>query len=168
MILVTQVATFLRGRRDVVINKRTVNLQVIVRAVSIITISVLVIFLALFLLCLTEKLPFMTFLFEVVSAFGTAGLSLGGTAYLSAFGKIVIMCVMFFGKVGPLTLAFSVTRRARVDIRYPDGEIYTGEAEIKKKPGIGLLKRRICSENIMILKQSHDEKLKGPKYMSNI
>ncbi|RYL93963.1 TrkH family potassium uptake protein [Sporolactobacillus sp. THM19-2] len=126
MIVVAEVATFLRGRREVVLNKRTIKHQVIVRAVSIISISVAVVFLALFLLCLSEDLPFMMILFEVISAFGTAGLSIGATSELSVFGQIVIMCVMFFGKVGPLTLAFSVTRRSKVDIRYPDGEIYTG------------------------------------------
>lgn len=126
MIVIAQVATFLHGRREVVLNKRTIKNQVIVRAVAIISISVLVILFALFLLCLSENQPFLTILFEVVSAFGTAGLSLGATPLLSDFGQVVIMCVMFFGKVGPLTLAFSVTRRLKVDIRYPDGEIYTG------------------------------------------
>ncbi|SFG96467.1 trk system potassium uptake protein TrkH [Sporolactobacillus nakayamae] len=126
MIIIAQVFTFLKGRREVVINKRTVNHQVIVRAVSIISISVIVVLLAVFLLCLSENQPFVVILFEVISAFGTAGESIGATAHLSAFGKIVIMCVMFFGKVGPLTLAFSVTKRSHVDIRYPDGEIYTG------------------------------------------
>ncbi|MCI1857402.1 MAG: TrkH family potassium uptake protein [Sporolactobacillus sp.] len=126
MIVIAQVATFLHGRREVVLNKRTIKRHVIVRAVSIITISVLVILLALFLLCLSEKLPFLTILFEVVSAFGTVGLSIGATAQLSVFGQFVIMGVMFFGKVGPLTLAFSVARRSKANIRYPDGEIYTG------------------------------------------
>jgi trk system potassium uptake protein TrkH len=126
MIIIAQVFTFLKGRREVVINKRTVNHQVIVRAMSIISISLIVVLVALFLLCLSEDQPFMVILFEVISAFGTAGESIGATAHFSAFGKVVIMCVMFFGKVGPLTLAFSVTKRSHVDIRYPDGEIYTG------------------------------------------
>ncbi|MCO7177106.1 TrkH family potassium uptake protein [Sporolactobacillus kofuensis] len=126
MIVIAQVFTFLKGRREVVINKRAVNHQVIVRAVSIISISIIVILIALFLLCISENQPFEVILFEVISAFGTAGESIGATAHLTPFGKVVIMGVMFFGKVGPLTLAFSVTRRSHVDIRYPDGEIYTG------------------------------------------
>lgn len=126
MIIIAEVISFLKGKKDVVLLKRTINHPVIVRAVSITSISVLVIFIALFLLCITEDMSFLMILFEVVSAFGTAGESIGATADLSGLGQVIIMCVMFFGKVGPLTLAFSVARPSRVDIHYPDGEIYTG------------------------------------------
>ncbi|BBN97838.1 MULTISPECIES: TrkH family potassium uptake protein [Sporolactobacillus] len=126
MIVLAQMLTFLKGRREVVINKRTIRHQVIIRAVSVISISLIVVLIGLFLLCLSEDQPFLVILFEVISAFGTAGESIGATADLSPFGKAVIMLLMFFGKVGPLTMAFSVTKRSHVDIRYPDGEIYTG------------------------------------------
>ena len=50
--------------------------------------------------------------FEAASALGTVGLSLGATPHLSAAGKLVVMGLMFVGRVGPLTLAYSLGRGA--------------------------------------------------------
>jgi trk system potassium uptake protein TrkH len=47
--------------------------------------------------------------FETFSAFGTVGLSMGITPYLSSLGKIIIITVMFIGRVGPLTLLLALT-----------------------------------------------------------
>lgn len=55
---------------------------------------------------LTENFSFIQLLFETISAFGTVGLTMGITAKLSAFGKCIIMFVMFCGLIGPLTLVF--------------------------------------------------------------
>ncbi|MDF2910174.1 MAG: Ktr system potassium transporter [Sporolactobacillus laevolacticus] len=99
------------------------------RAMAIVLISGLFILLILFLLSLTEHAPFLPILFKVVSVFGTVGLSMSLTLDLSEFGKWVIMCVMFFGKVGMLTLTFSIARRSHVDIRYPNGRFIRGEVQ---------------------------------------
>ena len=48
--------------------------------------------------------------FEVFSAFGTVGLSLGMTAKLNSVGKIVIVLTMFIGRIGPLTLLYAFSR----------------------------------------------------------
>jgi trk system potassium uptake protein TrkH len=50
---------------------------------------------------------FVEYLFETVSAFGTVGLSMGITPHLSTGQKLAIILMMFAGRVGPLTLAFS-------------------------------------------------------------
>ncbi|RYM05495.1 Ktr system potassium transporter B [Sporolactobacillus sp. THM7-7] len=126
ILIVAEVIAFLKGKKEVVLMKRTISQQIIARAMAITFISVFVVFLALLLLSLTEDLPFLDLTHEVVSAFGTAGASTGVTSHLTDFGKFVIICVMFFGKIGPLTLAFSFARRSPANIRYPDGEIYTG------------------------------------------
>jgi len=55
---------------------------------------------------------FVEYLFETVSAFGTVGLSMGVTPDLNTVQKMVIILMMFAGRVGPLTLAFSFSRRA--------------------------------------------------------
>ncbi len=60
-------------------------------------------------------------LFEVFSAFGTVGLSMGGTAGLTTPGKVVIILTMFVGRVGPLTLLYAISRR-RADGRYEYAE----------------------------------------------
>ena len=65
-------------------------------------------------------------LFEAVSAFGTVGLSAGVTANLSAGGKLIIMMLMFLGRVGPLTLAFTLAEPHPLAIRYPPDDVLAG------------------------------------------
>jgi trk system potassium uptake protein TrkH len=50
--------------------------------------------------------------FEAASALGTVGLSLGATPHLNAAGKLIVIALMFIGRVGPLTLAYSLAQRA--------------------------------------------------------
>lgn len=78
--------------------------SVIRRATAIVGAMMLMITLGVILLCLSEPFPFMKLLFEAVSAATTTGLSLGITGGLSAFGKSVIIGLMFLGRVGPLAL----------------------------------------------------------------
>ena len=68
--------------------------------------------------------------FEVMSALTTAGLSIGGTSSLTVLGKLIIICFMFIGRVGSLTifLAFisKKTKQKNVHIRYPEEKILVG------------------------------------------
>jgi trk system potassium uptake protein TrkH len=70
----------------------------------------------------------MQILFEVVSAFGTVGLSTGITPDLSPAAKMVIMATMFLGRIGPLTLAFALTERFRrkSQVKFPEERITVG------------------------------------------
>jgi trk system potassium uptake protein TrkH len=71
-------------------------------------------------------------MFEVTSAFGTVGLSVGdgGIKSLSALftplGKFAISFTMFLGRLGPLTLAVALTRKAEERFRYPEGSVIIG------------------------------------------
>lgn len=65
-------------------------------------------------------------MFEVVSAFGTVGLSMGVTPELSYVGRVIIIFIMFLGKIGPLTLAFSLAKPKREKIRYPNEDVLIG------------------------------------------
>jgi trk system potassium uptake protein TrkH len=68
--------------------------------------AIFVICLATFLLCIAERqTEFMRLFFEVVSAFGTVGLTTGITPGLSGFGKAVLIATMYIGRLGPLTVA---------------------------------------------------------------
>lgn len=126
IVLLADVLSFLKGQKEVEMGRRTIERHVIARATAIVLLSLLLIGVALFLLSLSEQASLEQILFEVVSAFGTVGLTMGLTADLSAFGKLVIMCVMFFGKLGPLTIAFSLSRRSHAPIRYPNEDVLTG------------------------------------------
>ncbi|MDZ5472911.1 TrkH family potassium uptake protein [Bacillus sp. 31A1R] len=126
LVMVFATVTFLRGRSETVVFNRTIKTQTIIRALAIIVISLLAVFVVLFTLTITEDQPFLALLFEVVSAFGTVGLSMGITADLTSIGKQVIIIMMFIGRIGPLTLAFSLAKPKKSPIRYPDEEIFTG------------------------------------------
>jgi trk system potassium uptake protein TrkH len=80
-------------------------MKIMQKAVAISTLAILWIIFITGLPTITEQADFMTILFEVVSAFGTVGLSLGITASLTTVGKILIICTMFIGRVGLLTIA---------------------------------------------------------------
>jgi trk system potassium uptake protein len=82
---------------------------------------------AALLLTVTENKEFLAVLFEVVSAFGTVGLSTGITPGLTPFGRVIIVVVMFTGRVGPLTIAFALAKKkAETGIRYPEERIMVG------------------------------------------
>lgn len=116
------------GRRHVELGKRTVPPDVVNRAISIVAIAVLVLIVGLVLLLWTQPhLPLDALLFETVSALGTAGLSMGATGELDTAGKVIVIVLMFIGRVGPLTVALAVGReRAAVALRYPQERIVVG------------------------------------------
>ncbi|WP_102345119.1 TrkH family potassium uptake protein [Bacillus sp. Marseille-P3661] len=120
------VLTFVKGKEDVTIFRRTLNPVIIVRCLAITMISISIVFIGIFVLEFSQSSPFLPIVFEVISAFGTVGLSMGLTADLTSIGKEVIIIIMFIGKIGPLTLAFSLTKQERTAIRYPKEEILTG------------------------------------------
>jgi trk system potassium uptake protein TrkH len=70
---------------------------------------------------------FLQSAFEVVSAFGTVGLSTGVTPGLAVHGKLLIMLTMLVGRTGPLVAAVAISRQQRRQlVRLPDGEILVG------------------------------------------
>jgi trk system potassium uptake protein TrkH len=99
------------ARDSINILYRTLPLELITKAFSVVVLSICVIFVSSAALFLTQSGMSMeeTF-FEVFSAFGTVGLSLGMTAKLNAVGKVVIIFTMFIGRIGPLTLLYAFSR----------------------------------------------------------
>jgi len=74
-----------------------------------------------------ERAAFLSLSFETISAFGTVGLSMGATPSLSTAGRLLIIALMFIGRLGPLTLAVALTgRRPRRPFRLATGEIMVG------------------------------------------
>jgi len=97
------------------------------RAVAVVMLFGLMVLVWTFLLSMTERMRFMSILFEVTSAFATVGLSTGITARLSAFGRLAITAAMYLGRVGPLTVAVAVAnRQTRVELEYPDEQVMVG------------------------------------------
>jgi trk system potassium uptake protein TrkH len=90
------------------LGRRALATEVVRRAVAVTAMSAGLVLLGLLALTLTESAPFEQILFEVVSAFGTVGLSTGLTPKLTVPGKLIVALVMFVGRVGPLTIALAV------------------------------------------------------------
>ena len=105
---------------------RSLGAEEVMKVMALITISLGVIVLALFALSVRHEGPFLELLFEVTSAFGTVGMSMGATGLLDGFGRAVIVAVMFLGRVGPLTLGFFLATRSAPRVRYPAGQVYLG------------------------------------------
>ncbi|MBM4764390.1 TrkH family potassium uptake protein [Bacillus sp. B15-48] len=126
IVLLLATITFLKGKSETIVFRRTIPSRTIIRVLAITVVSNLFIFLILFLLTITEDAPFLMIVFEVVSAFGTVGLSMGLTGELSTFGKQFIIVMMFIGRIGPLTLGFILSKPKKALVRYPDDEVYTG------------------------------------------
>lgn len=127
--IVLSVLSTYRSDPHVVLEGRTLPKEVIQKAWAIMTSAAFLIFLILSILSYTENSDLLTVLFEVTSAFGTVGLSLGITPTLSAVGKMAIILTMFIGRVGPLTLAFVLSQKANqqaAHIKYPDERIMIG------------------------------------------
>jgi trk system potassium uptake protein TrkH len=128
-ILIWTVVSVIRGREDTEVFKRRIPKEIVYRALAIVTMSLLIIVAVVVVLTITEDTGFMEALFETVSAFGTVGLSMGITPYLTPAGKAIIIMTMFAGRLGPLTVTFALARRHsrnKVKLRYPEEKILVG------------------------------------------
>ena len=96
------------------------------KVLALTMVSILTVFMAIFLITISHDGDFLDLAFEVTSAFGTVGLSRGGTGELDAFGRAVIVAVMFIGRVGPLTLGFFLATRAKPRLGYPASKVFLG------------------------------------------
>ena len=106
---------------------RSISRQNVSKAFMITILSGTVVGIAVFLMCILEPdFSFMQFFFEVISAFGTVGLSTGITPDLSVAGKAVIILVMFTGRVGAFTLLSMWVNRAEPNARYSEETISVG------------------------------------------
>lgn len=125
-----------RGSEEVNVFNRTVPREIISRTISIIFAAALFVFLITSVLLIADEgifppleshAHFLEYLFEAVSAFGTVGLSMGITSQLNDLQKLAIMLLMFAGRVGLLTLAFSLSMSsAEKGVVYAEETIMVG------------------------------------------
>lgn len=126
----------LKGHEEVNVFNRTMPKELLTRTISIIFASAFSVSLITSVLLLAGggNLPplesrhlFVEYLFETVSAFGTVGLSMGITPKLNDIQKLAIILMMFAGRVGPLTLAFSLAiRSSKGRISYAEETVMVG------------------------------------------
>lgn len=126
LLLAMTIWSVFSGKKDVEIGKRRISPDDVFRTITVVSLSILVIFLGTLLLSLQHH-DFIKVLFEVVSATGTVGLSLGLTQTLTPLGQLIIIAIMLFGRLGPVTLGLAMAYRPQNStIRYPEERIMIG------------------------------------------
>lgn len=126
-VLFLSVVQAIRGRWTLELMGRRISERTRAKAAVTVTIAVLTCIVAVLAIQLTQRIPTPVAVFEVISALGTVGLSIGGTAQLDSIGKVIIFICMFVGRVGGLTLLMLLsTRIAPPTIGRPEEDIDVG------------------------------------------
>jgi trk system potassium uptake protein TrkH len=125
--LLGAVFAMIRGKEDVVLFRHRLAQERVYKALTVTLLSLTLVMIATMILSTTEDHHFLQILFEVTSAFGTVGLTMGLTTQLTLTGKIIIILMMFIGRLGPLTLGYALgPKPGRVLYRHAEGKIIIG------------------------------------------
>jgi trk system potassium uptake protein len=118
----------LQGKESVVLYRRQVPNSLLLKAIGVTFGSLITVICATIMISLAEpKLDFIRILFEVVSAFGTVGLSTGITADLTDVSKLVLIATMYIGRVGILLLIAAILGNPKsTALRYPEESLLVG------------------------------------------
>lgn len=124
-IALANIISIAKGKKNLEIFNREISQGSVNKSFAIITLSIFVIFINTLIIALTDpKLNLLSVLFEVVSAYGTVGLSRGITASLSDAAKVIIAITMFLGRVGTLSLIVALVKKVnKANYRYPSEDI---------------------------------------------
>ena len=135
-LLVAYAVSRWRGHTRLHLFNRTVSQESVDKASAVVISAVGLLVVACMVLVVTETggprgenedQRLVWLIFEAISAFGTVGLSMGATSQLTDIGKLIIVGVMFAGRVGPLTLALAIARRRRrAQYRYAEENVMIG------------------------------------------
>jgi trk system potassium uptake protein TrkH len=126
-VLAATVLSAVKGRPHVVAFWREIPIFVVMRALTVAMLALMLIAVAAFILTLNGTFRYLPLLFEVTSAFGTVGMSTGITPALGTEDRLVLIAMMFIGRLGPLTLAVALTRPQEEErIRHPEGFVRIG------------------------------------------
>lgn len=146
LVILLLVITYMKDREKVNIFKRNIPQSALRRAIVVFAISIFIVIIATIALLLSETflkeemlssnlaefytVSFMDVIFEVVSAFGTVGLSLGITPTLTMTGKIIIILLMIIGRLGPVTISIALFKKSKEKkestLNYPSETILIG------------------------------------------
>lgn len=121
--------SLMRGSDSVSLYERRLPRHTVLKALVIIVIAFIIIVAGILLLLIFENFDFMAIAFEVVSAFGTVGMTVGITPHLSTVSKCVLVCIMYAGRIGVLSTALAILAKGNSggsQIKYPEGKIMVG------------------------------------------
>ncbi|MBI9097845.1 MAG: TrkH family potassium uptake protein [Spirochaetaceae bacterium] len=121
------IQSFRKGKDDTLIYRHQVSKDQILQAFTVIIFGIISVFTITFILIVIEDFPPVEILFESVSAFATVGLSTGITGSFTTLGKFCLIILMFFGRIGPLTLLTASSKGEKSSqISYPEATLLIG------------------------------------------
>ena len=128
MVIVFCVIRSLRGKKRTNVFNRHISRDIIVRSTTILAVNILALFTGVFLLTIFEDFSFIELLYEATSALATVGLTLGITPNLGVAGKLIIIMLMYVGRIGIITFITSIVRETGESegMDYAEGHVIVG------------------------------------------
>ena len=128
MVLAVTAYCTIVGRRQIGLFDRSFSSATIRKAVAVVGMSLTVLVGSTLLLALVTEAPLADVLYETASATATVGLTRGLTPHLNVWGKLIVITTMYFGRIGPISLAIALgsRREGRNSIKNPTEEISVG------------------------------------------
>ncbi len=133
-IIFITVYCIIKGKEDTEVFNKKIPFSILQKCLTILAIYMLLFITGVTMLSmlnpqLLQQFDFLDLMFEVASALGTVGLTVGVTPELSFIGKIIIAFIMFLGRLGPVTIAVALTIRQDTEtgmIKYPEEDVLVG------------------------------------------
>ncbi|MGN0465914.1 MAG: TrkH family potassium uptake protein, partial [Lachnospiraceae bacterium] len=126
-VLIATVIAIFSQEEDAHFFGRRIENNVVKNAVTIFLMYIILFIFGGIFISIIEELPILLCLFETASAVGTVGLTLGITPYLGMASRLILIILMFFGRVGGLTLIFAaLSGPKKKNIKFPQGKITVG------------------------------------------
>jgi len=126
-VLIFAIVACAKKDRSVNVFRRRIDDDTVRQASAIVLIYLIAAAVATMIICAIEPFGLKEVLFEVISAVGTVGLSMGLTPYFSLASRIILMVLMFAGRLGGLTFILSLAeKRSHPPVERPSGKVLIG------------------------------------------
>ncbi len=126
-VILFYVIGIVKKKENVEIFNRRLDWEIMNRALAILVLAITYVSIVIMLMLITENFSPEEIVFEVISAFGTVGLTLGITPDLSTFSKLLLIFTMFVGRLGPMTFALAIGETKKKALsKYPKENILVG------------------------------------------
>ena len=127
-IVIFTLISVLKGREDVEVYHKKLSQSTVYRAVAVFLLGISIVIMGVMVLSIAEVgATFEVILYEVLSAFGTVGLTQGITPSLTAVSKVTLTLIMYMGRVGPLTVMLALAgKQSKANVKYPEGKLLIG------------------------------------------
>lgn len=127
-IVIFTLIAVLKGRDDVEVYKRKLSQRTVYKAIAVFIMGLTIVSLGVMILSINEVgATFEQIVYEVLSAFGTVGLTMGITPSLAGVSKMTLIIIMFMGRVGPITVMLALSNHhEKANIKYPEGKLLIG------------------------------------------